>query len=212
MTMTPKITERTIADQRAWRRSQLLEVALELALESDSHDISMTELARRAGLSRTSVYEYFSSSSDVVVQVLINELDRYKNVLQAAIDGEIDGERKLQAWIKASLTYISSGDHLLARGMNSIFSNPKNAAVFRDKHRALLNPLIGVFESLGVKDINRALIYTQTVLDTAAKNIELLDENNADLSTAVNLEISIAISLVLDSLNTFCDPRFVTSS
>lgn len=201
--MPPKISEPTNVEQRAWRRNQLLEVALGLALETGSYEISMTELARRAGLSRTSVYDYFSSSSEVIAQVLLHELDRYQEVLQIAIDQHVEEEKKLRAWIEASLTYISSGDHLLARGINSISTNPKSASVFRAKHKALLEPLIEVFMTLGVKSIDRALVHTQSVLDTAVKNIEILDSSGPDFTQAVNREITIATNLVLASLDTF---------
>ncbi|MDA2984993.1 MAG: TetR/AcrR family transcriptional regulator, partial [Actinomycetota bacterium] len=84
--MSPKITASSIQKQRDWRREQLFAVALELALESPADaEISMTELAKRAGISRTSVYDYFSSSSDVINQVLIGELDKYSSILTASI-------------------------------------------------------------------------------------------------------------------------------
>jgi AcrR family transcriptional regulator len=200
--MSPKITAGSIQKQRDWRREQLLAVALELALESPADaEISMTELAKRAGISRTSVYDYFSSSSDVINQVLIGELDKYSSILMASIQNIEDPKLKLESWIRASLDYILSGDHLLAKGMGAITSNPDLVITFKRKHQALLAPLQLVFEELGVKDVSRAMTFTQSVVDTTAKNIERIQTSTlSQKPNAVEREINIAIDLVTTAL------------
>lgn len=210
--MSPKINTETTRQQREWRREQLLSVALQLALESSPQEISMTELARRAGLSRTSVYEYFSSTSDLITQVLIQELEEYRRLLNEAVLREMEPEAKVRAWIEASLAYITSGDHLLARGMGAISSNPESIALFRRKHQALLAPLEEVFFSLGVTDTKRALTLTQAIVDIAAKNIERsrtsrgADQDapmsQSDTESFARSEVSIAVNLVLATLST----------
>lgn len=198
--MSPKINARTTREQRDWRREQLLSVALELALESPSHEISMTELAKRAGLSRTSVYEYFTSSSDVITQVLIQELEEYRNILQGAMETECSPEGKLRSWIEASLHYVTSGDHLLAKGMGAISASPESIALFRKKHQSLLAPLLEVFVALGVKNPARAMTFTQAIVDIAAKNIERISEEGPERQEAASREIEIAVDLVLTAL------------
>lgn len=210
--MSPKINTETTRQQREWRREQLLSVALELALESSPQEISMTELARRAGLSRTSVYEYFSSTSDLIIQVLVQELEEYRRLLDEAIARETEPEAKVRSWITASLSYITSGDHLLARGMGAISSNPESIALFRKKHLALLAPLEEVFISLGVSDTKRALTLTQAIVDIAAKNIERsrasreaiqdASERQSETEGVALEEVRIAVNLVLSALGT----------
>lgn len=199
--MSPKINTRTTSEQREWRREQLLSVALELALESPSREISMSALAKRAGLSRTSVYVYFSSSSDVITQVLIQELEEYDRVLTRAIESTSDAKDQVRAWIEVSLRYVTSGDHLLARGMGSIATNPETVAIFRSKHQALLAPLAQVFNELGVEDSYRALTYTQAVVDIAARNIERINQSDKNQVDAAQREITIAADLVLTALD-----------
>ena len=60
----PRIKTDTLAQHRDWRRSQLIEAAAAIAMESGGAAISVSAVAARAGLSRTSVYEYFGSSAD----------------------------------------------------------------------------------------------------------------------------------------------------
>ncbi len=188
--------------QRELRREQLLSVALEMALESPSQEISMTELARRAGLSRTSVYDYFASSSDVISQILIQELDNYVDLLSSAVESADSAEGRIRAWIETSLRYVTNGDHLLAKGMGAISANQDSVRIFRAKHQLLLAPLTQVFEQLGISDVNRALIFTQSVTDIAVKNIERLSSTESE-SEKVEQEIDLASQLVLSAIPVF---------
>ncbi len=197
-----KSTARSGRSQRDLRREQLLSVALQMALESPSREISMTELARRAGLSRTSVYDYFASSSDVISQILIQELDNYAKLLSSAVADADSAQGRIRAWIEASLRYITDGDHLLAKGMGSISANPETVRIFRAKHQLLLAPLTEVFDELGIKEVHRALSFTQSVTDGAVKNIEriTLTEGSSD---DVQREIDLAVDLVLAAIPVF---------
>lgn len=188
--------------QRELRREQLLSVALEMALESPSQEISMTELARRAGLSRTSVYDYFASSSDVISQILIQELDNYVDLLSSAVESADSAEGRIRAWIETSLRYVTNGDHLLAKGMGAISANQDSVRIFRAKHQLLLAPLTQVFEQLGISDVNRALIFTQSITDIAVKNIERLSSTESE-SEKVEQEIDLAAQLVLSAIPVF---------
>ena len=115
----PKIATSTLAQHRDWRRSQLIEAATAIALESGGQSISVAAVAARAGLSRTSVYEYFASSSDLVADLIIEELDAFAQTLTAAVGRESDPSKAISAWIAASLEYIADGRHLLAKALNA---------------------------------------------------------------------------------------------
>ena len=188
--------------QRDLRREQLLSVALEMALESPSRDISMTELARRAGLSRTSVYDYFASSSDVISQILIQELDNYVNLLSSAVKSAVSPEDRIRAWIEASLRYVTNGDHLLAKGMGALSANQESIRIFRAKHQLLLAPLTAVFTELGIGEVNRALTFTQSITDMAVKNIERITASDGSIAD-IQREIDLAVNLVLSSIPVF---------
>ncbi len=73
----PKISAPTLVEQRAWRRSQLLDAASAIALENGPTSITVSTVAARAGLSRTSFYEYFSSSSEIVAELITDELNEF---------------------------------------------------------------------------------------------------------------------------------------
>ncbi|MSY55222.1 MAG: TetR family transcriptional regulator, partial [Actinobacteria bacterium] len=54
----PRINTATLSEHRDWRRNQLIAAASAIALEQGGQAITVAAVAERAGLSRTSVYEY----------------------------------------------------------------------------------------------------------------------------------------------------------
>ncbi len=86
----PKIQAATIGENREMRRQQLMSAALELAMSKGAGAITVAAVAQKAGLARSSIYEYFSSSADLVADLVIEELDYYTVRLGQAISGATD--------------------------------------------------------------------------------------------------------------------------
>jgi AcrR family transcriptional regulator len=186
----PKIETETLAQHRDWRRGQLIEAAAAIALESGGAAVTVAAVASRAGLSRTSVYEYFASSADLAADLVIDELKIFGNEL-AEISAE--GSTSLEAidlWIEGSLRYIADGRHLLAKALNAIELPRNRSAAIGAAHGALLAPLRAKLEDIGVSDVNFALALIQSTTDGATKRIERGDD--AELIIASTREFCIA--------------------
>lgn len=179
----PRIETDSLAQHRDWRRSQLIEAAAAIALESGAQSITVAAVAQRAGLSRTSVYEYFASSADLAADLVIDELDTFAATLTDAISVIAEPEAAIQEWIKASLTYIADGRHLLAKALNTVdFPNDRKGAIGA-AHRALLAPLAANLSALGITDLHQALSLIQSVTDAATKRIESGSDAESEISS-----------------------------
>ena len=80
----PRLQTDSLAAQRTWRRAQLLDAAAAIALESQGAAVSVSAVATRAGLSRTSFYEYFESTSEIVAELITSELNTFSAYLESA--------------------------------------------------------------------------------------------------------------------------------
>jgi AcrR family transcriptional regulator len=172
----PKIETETLAQHRDWRRGQLIEAAAAIALESGGAAVTVAAVAARAGLSRTSVYEYFASSADLAADLVIDELRIFGSELA---DISAQGATSLEAidlWIEGSLRYIADGRHLLAKALNAIELPRNRSAAIGAAHGALLAPLRTKMEDIGVSDVNFALSLIQSTTDGATKRIERGDD------------------------------------
>lgn len=179
----PRIKTLTLADHRDWRRSQLIEAAAAIALESGGEAITVAAVASRAGLSRTSVYEYFASSADLAADLVIEELESFSLALASATDSQLSPIDAIEKWIQISLEYIADGRHLLAKALNAIDLPRNRAAAIGAAHRQLLAPLRSQLEELGVEDIDVALSLIQSVTDSASRRIESGIDTESVIST-----------------------------
>jgi AcrR family transcriptional regulator len=88
----PKISEATVAEHRARQLRTLLDAARALVAEEGIEALSLAELARRVGLSRPSLYEYFRSKDDLVAAIVEAELPRWASLVEEALRGPGDLE------------------------------------------------------------------------------------------------------------------------
>lgn len=179
----PRIKTLTLADHRDWRRSQLIEAAAAIALESGGEAITVAAVASRAGLSRTSVYEYFASSADLAADLVIEELESFALALASTADEQLTPIEAIDQWIQSSLEYIADGRHLLAKALNAIDLPRNRAAAIGAAHRQLLAPLRSHLEALGVEDVDVALTLIQSVTDSASRRIESGIDTESVIST-----------------------------
>ena len=180
----PRIETETLAQHRDWRRNQLIEAAASIALESGGAAVTVAAVAQRAGLSRTSVYEYFGSSADLIADLVLEELNNFAYYLQEAVADTDQPLASIEAWIQSALTYIADGRHLLAKALNATSLPQERTAAIGSAHRALLAPLVTGLSAMGVKDTQRALLFIQAITDAATKRIEAGHDAEVEIKSA----------------------------
>jgi AcrR family transcriptional regulator len=186
----PKIETQTLSQHRDWRRSQLIDAAAAIALESGGGAVTVAAVAARAGLSRTSVYEYFASSADLAADLVIEELNSFAQELKEISAAGQTPTQSIDLWIEGSLQYIADGRHLLAKALNAIDLPRNRGAAIGMAHKALLAPLRSKLEELGISDVNFALTLIQSTTDGASRRIESGDD--AELVIKTTREFCIA--------------------
>ena len=180
----PRIETETLAQHRDWRRNQLIEAAASIALESGGAAVTVAAVAQRAGLSRTSVYEYFGSSADLVADLVLEELKNFAQYLQEAVSQTDQPIDNIHAWIESALTYIADGRHLLAKALNATSLPQERSIAIGAAHRGLLAPLVSGLAAMGIKDTQRALLFIQAITDASTKRIEGGHDAEAEIKSA----------------------------
>lgn len=168
----PKISAPTLIEQRAWRRSQLLDAASAIALENGPTSITVSSVAARAGLSRTSFYDYFSSSSEIVAELITDELNSFTHYLNEKVAEVSTPEEAIIAWIEGSLEYVADGRHLLARALSTIELSADRSIQIGIAHRKMLAPLSAPLAQLGIRDVRQALALIHATTESATRRIE----------------------------------------
>lgn len=196
----PRINTDSLATQREWRRSQLMNAATEIALETGAYDISVAAVAARAGLSRTSVYEYFASSSEIVADLIIEELANFTEYLSGQIDGLADPYESIEIWITRSLEYVADGRHMLAKTLSAVDLPREHSSAIGIAHRKLLAPLSSHLTAAGITDTRQALGLIQSATDSATRRIEADCDAEKEITTTSQFCIA-GIKAISDRVN-----------
>jgi AcrR family transcriptional regulator len=186
----PKITASTLVEQRAWRRSQLLDAASGLALENGPTSVTVSAVAARAGLSRTSFYEYFSSSSEIVAELITDELNNFTNYLTEKVATASTPEEAITSWIEGSLEYVADGRHLLARALSTLELSAERSAQIGIAHRKMLTPLSAPLSQLGIRDVRQALALIHASTESATRRIEAGMDSASEIESTRNFIVA----------------------
>ena len=186
----PKIAAPTIGEHRELRRSQLISAAMELALTEGAQAVTVSAVAAKAGLARTSIYEYFASSADLVADLVLEELSHYAHRLSDALIDVNDPFEKIERWIAEGLRYVADGRHMLVKSLNTISTPEDRKEEIALGHRHLMAPLRQALHETGIVEIQSASSMLQAVTDAASIRIDA--GNNAELEIQSAVKFAVA--------------------
>jgi AcrR family transcriptional regulator len=166
----PKIAAPTVAEHREQRRDALLEAAATSLRESGT--VTMAAVAQRAGLSRSAVYEYYSSAADLIADVVVDEMTLWIDHLADAVVGIEDPRERLETWMREALAYVADGRHTLVRAAGDASLPPVRRAQVQALHRELAKPIHNALCELGIADAGRMTSYIWGVVEIATRRIE----------------------------------------
>ena len=182
--MSPKIQAATVVEQRQMRQRQLIDAALSIALESGAANITVAAVAKRAGLARSSMYEYFSSSADLIADLVIEELALYQKRLAYAVRETQDPYQHIELWIAAALQYVVDGRHMLIKSLNAATIPEFRRDEISQGHRNLMTTISAPLQEIGLTDIRGAMSYLQNTIEAASVRIESGSDSELEIRSA----------------------------
>jgi AcrR family transcriptional regulator len=188
--MVPKLIAGSLLENREFRRQQLVSAALELAVESGVEAVTISAVAKRAGISRASVYEYFSSSADLITDLIVEEMDIYSNRLQNAIKNSDDPYLQIELWIREALQYIADGRHLLVKSLSTITPPEFRQEEVKAGHRKLMATFIEPLSRIGIANPRAAAALLQSTIDATAIRIDSGNPVEAEIQQAIKFALA----------------------
>lgn len=171
----PKIAEATVAEHRAARRAALLAAATELLREHPEAPPSLGDVGARAGLSRSSVYHYFSSREDLLDAVVEATFPRWEQRLHRALDEAATPADVVRSYVAENIALVADGEHALARTLRQFVPTEHIGARSAEFHRRLAQPLEGALAEAGAPQprvsaelINSMVLTGATLVESGA--------------------------------------------
>ena len=155
----PKIIGESLASHRELTRTRLFEALGSLMGEQSFESITMSQIAERAGVGRTAVYNHFADKEVLLLAYMREVTGEFARVLTQRLEAEPDPLMRLRIYIRSHLQMI--GRYHVKAGMSlSRHMSGQGASHLHDHAGVVGEVLIGILDEA----MERGLIAQQNTL------------------------------------------------
>lgn len=155
----PKIIGESLASHRELTRARLFEALGTLMGEQSFESITMSQIAERAGVGRTAVYNHFADKEVLLLAYMREVTTEFARVLTRCLEAEPDPLMRLRIYIRSHLQMI--GRYHVKAGMGLRRQMSGRGASHLHEHAGLVGEvLIGILDEA----MDRGLIAEQNTL------------------------------------------------
>jgi len=189
----PRITAPTVAEHRDQRRADLVAAGQELLVTKGSDAVTMTAVAARAGLSRTAVYEYFTSTDELVAVVLSDQMVPWQEALRQRMHaappetGDLDTVR---IYVEVAMGLVADGHHSLVvlLTMDTLTEDVRHR--LSAAHAAVAAPVGKALAQIGIRDVDQATNYVHAAIEAAARRITPGQDARAEIAAVTAFTVA----------------------
>jgi AcrR family transcriptional regulator len=184
----PRIEAPTVAEHNVMRRHQVIEAAADVLREEGPAGFTPAAVAKRAGLARSSMYQYYPSTDALLGAALTTLLQRSRDRMLAAVGAAQTPTERVTAYIHAAIADARDG-----HGVTPELSGITMPEVCRDGVRALhaelLEPLRAALLDAGVADAETVAVLVQGLVNAAAAAVR----HGADLNRLASATVDLVL-------------------
>ena len=155
----PKIIGESLASHRELTRARLFEALGSLMGEQSFESITMSQIAERAGVGRTAVYNHFADKEVLLLAYMREVTGEFARVLTQRLEAEPDPLMRLRIYIRSHLQMISRY-HVKAGMSLRRHMSGQGASHLHDHAGVVGEVLIGILDEA----MERGLIAQQNTL------------------------------------------------
>lgn len=167
----PRISQPTVAEHRAARERSLLDAAHDLLLETGEAP-SLSAVAERAGLARTSTYQYFGSKQELLQAMVRDIYPRWVERVTGAVAAAPTVADSLLAYAVANVELVAEGAHAVGTALAALEPSEAIDQQAARMHRDLQEPLIQTLTELGVESPEATAELVNAVVHAATLQLE----------------------------------------
>ena len=165
----PKITSATVAEHRVAQRAALVRAGEEVLLDGGLAGFHPTSVSKRAGMARSSFYDYYATKDDLLVAIAIEAMARWSAQMEEALKDVQPGLPQLRAFVDATMRMAADGQHRLAEIVREAHLSPSSMDDLMALHEALLSPVTRVLTDVGVDASRTSVMLAQGVLSAGVQ-------------------------------------------
>jgi AcrR family transcriptional regulator len=174
------------------QRAALLDAARSLLSDGGTEALTFPALARRTGLARSSVYEYFRSRAAVVEELCAVDFPVWAAEVESAMAAADGPEARVGAYVRTQLALVGDRRH---RAVVAISAGELDAGArerIRAAHGQLVSMIVDALAELGHGEPRLTAVLLQGVVDAAVRRIELGAAE--DLERIIQAAVTLALT------------------
>lgn len=189
----PRITAPTVTEHRDQRRADLVAAGQELLVTEGPDAVTMTAVAARAGLSRTAVYEYFTSADELLAVVLSDQMVLWREALRQRLHaasfetGDLDTVR---IYVEVAMGLVADGDHslLVLLTMHTLAKDVRHR--LSAAHAAVAAHVGEALAQIGIRDVDQATNYVHAAIEAAARRLTPGQDARAEIAAVAAFTVA----------------------
>ncbi|MBS3769471.1 MAG: TetR/AcrR family transcriptional regulator [Bacteroidales bacterium] len=179
--MSPR-TEKQFEAIREEKRSKILDAALELFGREGYHNGSISKVAKKAGISKGLVYNYFNSKEDIVRAILNSGIEEMLNIFDTNHDGVLE-KSEIEYFLNEMFNHLKNNQKFWKLYF-SISLQPEIYPLIKEKIDELSQPIMEMvvhyFEATGFEDPQAETMIFAALLDGVSFHY-IMDPDNYPL-------------------------------
>ncbi|WP_214416140.1 TetR/AcrR family transcriptional regulator [Sphaerisporangium fuscum] len=148
----PRISAATVADHRARQHAALLEAAREILATTGVGALTPAAVGAKVGLARSSVYRYFTSTADILTQLVEDAFPRWTDRLHRSLAEPGSLDERVRAFGRAAMEFATSPDQVLMVAVQEAEVPAQCHARIQELHHSLSMPLQEVLAAEGHRE------------------------------------------------------------
>ncbi|MGW3681746.1 TetR/AcrR family transcriptional regulator [Streptomyces prasinus] len=148
----PKINASTVAEHRAQQREALIGAAIDILVNEGATAVTPAAVGARAGLARSSVYQYFDSSAALLATITEEAFRRSNEALATAMAEASGPVARVEAFFRESLRLGAEGAHRPAAALMSAGLPPACQERLMELHLEQVEPFRAAVREIGSPD------------------------------------------------------------
>lgn len=93
--------------------NKILKTARDLIVKTPYQDVSLNMIAKKAGVTKPSLYYYFQNKEDLFLKLFDQVSQEFEQKLEGVLDREVSSLEKLRAFIETYIGFFFSEKHLI---------------------------------------------------------------------------------------------------
>ena len=168
----PRIQAPTVAEHHARMERALLDAARGLLAEAPEVP-SMAAVGRRAGLARSSVYQYFGSAEELLAAVVADVFPEWGARVADRVAAAGSPAERVWAYVEANLAMFASSDQAVARALTRVVEPHVLAGPMKDFHARLQVPLREALAEFGEPEPQAMAEHIDSLIVQASRGIDV---------------------------------------